>query len=664
MPSGQRRDHVETVAANTLMPMTNAGSGRAASLFQEAEHKIYLRTDRLFARLMIFQWLAGIVAAVWISPQTWIGSTSYVHWHVWAAIFLGGAILGFPVMLIWKQPGQVLTRHTIAVAQMIYAGLLIHLTGGRIETHFQIFGALAFLAFYRDWRVLITATVVTALDHFLRGTLWPQSVFGVLAASPWRWVEHAGWVIFEDIFLVISIRQSLDEMNGLAERQASLEAVNASIEIKVTERTAELTRENAERQKAEMALRESQELYHSLVEQLPINVYRKDAEGRFVYVNSRFCQIKGRTAEQILGQTAEAIVSAAEAEQSAKEHELIMRTGQSMEMEEMYPQPDGNNLYFQVVKLPVKNSAGRIIGSQGVHFDITLRKRAEAKLNEVHRQLLEASRQAGMAEVATSVLHNVGNVLNSVNVSSSLIADKIRNSKVSSLSKVVALLKEHEGDLPAFFSSNPKGKQVPGYLTGLASHLIEEQAEILREAGTLLSSVMHIKEIVAMQQNYARTSGMLESLPVVDLVEDALRMNADGLQRHNVKLVREFAETPPILVQKHKVLQILVNLIRNAKHACDDAERPDKQIILRVTGGSGRIKISVTDNGVGIPVENLTQIFGHGFTTRKEGHGFGLHSSALAAKEMGGSLTAFSEGPGLGATFTLELPMQRQTEML
>ena len=655
---------METIAVSDIMPGQTPGSNRAASLFQEAEQKIYVRTDRLFARLMVFQWLAGVVAAVWISPQTWIGGTSYVHWHVWAAIFLGGAITALPVFLVWKHPGQVLTRHTIAVGQMIFSGLLIHLTGGRIETHFHIFGSLAFLAFYRDWRVLITATVVTALDHFFRGTFWPQSVFGVLAASPWRWVEHAGWVIFEDIFLIISIRQSLDEMCGLAQRQASLEGVNASIEIKVTERTAELTRENAERKKAELALRESQELYHSLVEQLPITVYRKDADGRFVYVNSRFCQIKGRTAEQILGQTADAMVTPAEAEQSAKEHELIMRTGQSMEMEEMYPQPDGTNLYFQVVKLPVKNSEGRIIGSQGVHFDITLRKRAEAKLNEVHRQLLEASRQAGMAEVATSVLHNVGNVLNSVNVSSSLIADKIRNSKVSSLSKVVALLKEHEGDLPAFFSSNPKGKQVPGYLTGLASHLIEEQAEILREAGTLLSSVMHIKEIVAMQQNYARTSGMLESLPVVDLVEDALRMNADGLQRHNVKLVREFAETPPILVQKHKVLQILVNLIRNAKHACDDAERPDKQIILRVTGGSGRIKISVTDNGVGIPVENLTQIFGHGFTTRKEGHGFGLHSSALAAKEMGGSLTAFSEGPGLGATFTLELPMQRQTEML
>ena len=138
----------------------------------------------------------------------------------------------------------------------------------------------------------------------------------------------------------------------------------------------------------------------------------------------------------------------------------------------------------------------------------------------------------------------------------------------------------------------------------------------------------------------------------------------DALQRHQVKLIREFAETPPILVQKHKVLQILVNLIRNAKHACDDTGRLDKQIILRVTSASGRIKISVIDNGVGIPVENLTQIFGHGFTTRKEGHGFGLHSSALAAKEMGGSLTAFSEGPGQGATFTLDLPLQRQTEML
>ena len=143
------------------------------------------------------------------SPRTWVGATSHIHWHVWAAIFFSGAIFSFPLVLARKYPGSVLTRHVIAVAQMLFSGLLIHLTGGRIETHFQIFGSLAFLAFYRDWRVLLSATVVTALDHFLRGAFWPQSIFGVLAVSHWRWLEHAGWVLFEDIFLIISIRQSL-----------------------------------------------------------------------------------------------------------------------------------------------------------------------------------------------------------------------------------------------------------------------------------------------------------------------------------------------------------------------------------------------------------------------------------------------------------------------
>jgi C4-dicarboxylate-specific signal transduction histidine kinase len=159
-----------------------------------------------------------------------------------------------------------------------------------------------------------------------------------------------------------------------------------------------------------------------------------------------------------------------------------------------------------------------------------------------------------------------------------------------------------------------------------------------------------------MQQSYAKSSGVLESLQVAELVDDALRMNAGAMTRHNVKVVRDFADQPPILTEKHKVLQILVNLIRNAKYACDDSGKDDKLIRLRVRNGDGRIKISVIDNGIGIPAENLTRIFNHGFTTRKEGHGFGLHSGAIAAKELGGTLAAFSAGIGHGATFTLELP--------
>src|SRR5205814_2742843 len=180
-----------------------------------------------------------------------------IHMHVWAAILLGGAISSFPVFLALKRPGHALTRHTIAVAQMLTSALLIHLTGGRIETHFHVFGSLAFLAFYRDWRVLVSATVVVALDHLLRGLFLPQSVFGVLTPSSWRWLEHAGWVIFEDIFLVISIHEGLQDMRQVAERQARLEVVNESIEQRVRERTQDLEREIHERIETQSKLEET-----------------------------------------------------------------------------------------------------------------------------------------------------------------------------------------------------------------------------------------------------------------------------------------------------------------------------------------------------------------------------------------------------------------------
>jgi len=269
-----------------------------------------------------------------------------------------------------------------------------------------------------------------------------------------------------------------------------------------------------------------------------------------------------------------------------------------------------------------------------------------------------------MAEVATSVLHNVGNVLTSVTVSSSLIADKVRHSKVANLAKIVGLLKANEKDFGSFFSENPKGKQLPGYLAELTAHLAQEQKDILHEAGSLVENILHIREIVAMQQNCAKTLGVPEFLKAADLVEDALRMDLGALHRHKVTVQRDFAEVPPILTEKHKVLQILVNLIHNAKYACDDSGREDKQISLRLRNGDGSVKISVIDNGIGIPADNLTRIFNHGFTTRKDGHGFGLHSGANAARELGGNLVVFSEGTGHGATFTLELPVQKPKQAL
>ncbi|HEX2897859.1 MAG TPA: histidine kinase, partial [candidate division Zixibacteria bacterium] len=196
---------------------------RSKELFEDFQSAIYQRTDRLFIFLMIAQWIGGIIVAFIISPQTWEGTISTTHIHVWAAILIGGALTSLPVYLCLKQPGQALNRHVVAVAQMLTSALLIHLTGGRIETHFHVFGSLAFLAFYRDRNVILTATVVVAIDHFVRGVWWPQSVFGVLAGSHWRWIEHAGWVIFEDFFLFISIHQSLNDMRRGSDRQANVE---------------------------------------------------------------------------------------------------------------------------------------------------------------------------------------------------------------------------------------------------------------------------------------------------------------------------------------------------------------------------------------------------------------------------------------------------------
>jgi signal transduction histidine kinase len=263
-----------------------------------------------------------------------------------------------------------------------------------------------------------------------------------------------------------------------------------------------------------------------------------------------------------------------------------------------------------------------------------------------------------MAEIATNVLHNVGNVLNSVNVSTGLVVESVKKSKVSRLARVVALLQEHAPDLGEFITHDTKGKQLPFYLAQLSEQLLADQAALVGELDSLRRNVEHIKEIVAMQQSYATFGGVKEMINVVNLVEDSLRISEGALSRHCVEVVREFDTVPSLNVEKHKILQILVNLLRNAKHACQDSDRADKRLTVRVTNGEGRVKISVIDNGVGIPPENLTRIFNHGFTTRKDGHGFGLHSGALAAKEMGGSLTAHSDGPGQGATFTLELPSE------
>jgi signal transduction histidine kinase len=285
-------------------------------------------------------------------------------------------------------------------------------------------------------------------------------------------------------------------------------------------------------------------------------------------------------------------------------------------------------------------------------------EKVTGRLREAQSELLATARAAGRAEIATNVLHNVGNVLNSVNVSAGVIGSTLRNSRVTGLSRAVQLLSANAGNLGHYLAADEKGRMLPGYLAAVSETLSTERDDMLGEVDRLIKSVDHIKDIVATQQSHASAANVIEPVNPSELAEDALRMQGTALARHQIAVVREYDEVPPVPLDRGRVLQILVNLISNAKAAMAGSAITEHRVTLRVgLAGSDRLRFSVTDVGEGIAAENLTRIFAHGFTTRKDGHGFGLHSSALAARQMGGTLSAHSDGPGRGATFTLELPL-------
>lgn len=513
---------------------------RTNELYVVASDRLHKSTDRMFLVLMVIQWIAGVLCAYFLSPLTWAGSSYQMHDHLYAAIFLGGLISAMPIAMTVFAPGSLMTRHVIAIAQMSWSGLLIHLAGGRIETHFHVFGSLAFLSFYRDWRVILTATVITAADHAFRGIFWPGSLYGVITASPFRWLEHAAWVIFEDIFLVISCRRSLRDLHSMCERRASLEQTNADIERIVELRTQQL--------------REAKET-----------------------LNQEFLKHKDTQAER----------------------------------------------------------------------------------EKLFSDLAAASRQAGMAEVATGVLHNVGNILNSVNVSVQTISDRLTGKQANSIHKVCQLLDAESSNIGQFMESDPRGQKLPLFLKRTAESMTQEESELKNELGVLTKNVDHIKQTIAMQQSMAKTASANEPVNLKELIDDSIAINASSFSRHDVEVELDIDTVPEITVDKHKVMQILVNLIKNSKQAtkgCKDERHKRVKVSLKLQEPNN-VQVSVADNGVGIAPENMPKMFTHGFTTKKDGHGFGLHSAAIDANSMGGSLTVESDGIGKGATFTLTLPL-------
>ncbi|HYH96283.1 ATP-binding protein, partial [Hyalangium sp.] len=405
--------------------------------------------------------------------------------------------------------------------------------------------------------------------------------------------------------------------------------------------------------------RESEGKLISLFESTGDLICSLDLEGRLITANSALKQLLSRNYGRVLAPGESLLNTLPPANKELWSQRLgEVASGQSVRFEEEYLVGDKRTTYETGLS-PIPGEGGQIVGATVFSRDVSARKEVESRLGEMHRTLVDVSRQAGMAEIATGVLHNVGNTLNSVNISTAMLADLLRKSRVSGLAKAAQLLREHTQDLAAFLSSDPQGQKLSGYFIALSESLVEEREAMSREVLSLTESVEHIKSVVSMQQRHARTGGAVEELQVPQLIDEALRLHAVSFERLGIAVEREYAAVVPISLDRHKLLQILINLLSNARHALVDSQTQAKRLAIRVRPSSdgARLLIEVADNGMGIAPENLSRIFTQGFTTKKTGHGFGLHISALAATEMKGRLTCASPGPGQGATFTLELPL-------
>ena len=382
-------------------------------------------------------------------------------------------------------------------------------------------------------------------------------------------------------------------------------------------------------------------------------IYFKDTNSVFTLCSDSLTRaITGGLEESLVGKSDFDLFDCESAAQFYSDEQEIMETGQPV----IGREEKGKDVWVLTSKYPLWDADGNIVGTFGVSRDINEQKMTQFKLAETNQKLVEASRRAGMAEISTNVIHNVGNVLTSVGVAVAQSNHINDNQKFDGIEKVAELIDEHREE-ELFFKEGNRGSHIPDYLRELSKTLKQEQSSIRKELADTRRHLEHIKRIVAHQQDLATSSQIIERVDLSELIADAILMSSSSLRKHKVHVSTDFTDGLFLETDKHLVQQIIVNLLRNAKHACLESDTTPHQIkIIAANVASNQFAISIVDNGVGIAEENFVKLFNHGFTTRKKGKGFGLHSSANSARELGGSLSVRSDGIGKGATFVLTLP--------
>jgi two-component system sensor histidine kinase/response regulator len=575
-------------------------SPRAEELFQSQREAIFRHTDGLFMWLMLAQWIFGVAVSLWLSPFTWSGSESSLHPHVWAAIVLGGIITAFPVFMGWKFPGHVLTRHSFAVAQMFYGALLIHLTGGRIETHFHIFGSLAFLAFYRDGWVLVTASAVVLADHFLRGMFWPESVYGAIAAPMWRSFEHAGWVVFEDIFLIAAICKSLTEMRRVAYREAELESINAEVEKRVAIRTRELA--------------VSEELFRSLSETAPVAIFRSDEKGRVIFANKRWAELSGQKNGEWLGDGWLNAMHPEDRDTRRSNWADMVKHQTDYENDLRIMLPSGEVRWLQGRAKPLFLTDGKFAGHVGTVEDFTESKRTLEDLAHARDAALESARLK--SEFLANMSHEIRTPLNAVLGMTSLLQD---------------------------------------------TPLTEEQKEFVTTAHrsadsllVLLNDILDFSKIEA-----GRLSFQEEDFDLRETLEESLEMLAESAQSKGIELMGYLLPNVPSQLRGDdgRLRQVLLNLIGNAIKFTESGEVVARIFAEGYNDDVHTLRFEIEDTGIGIPPDSQHRLFQaftqvDGSTTRRYGGtGLGLVISQRLVDMMGGQIS-FTSKPDKGTIFS------------
>ncbi len=583
---------------------------RTDALLREHQSDVCRRADRLFAWLLAGQWLVGIAVALIVTPRTWIGTTNDVHPHVWAAVLLGGIIILVPVLFAWRRPGAVQTRHAVAVGQMLFGALLIHLTGGRIETHFHVFGSLALLAFYRDWRVLVTASIVVVVDHSVRGLLFPQSVYGVLGPEPWRVIEHAGWVVFCDAFLIQSCRRSVQEMHEIAARRAELEAAHATVEKRVQTRTAELAASEAHKS--------------TILETALDCVITTGADGRIVEFNRAAEETFLCRRDTVVGLRLDDVVLPARLRSGHSMAALVANDGRTAEPRLEVEALRANGVEFPAECWVTSCETGGILRYTFFLRDITDRKRTLQTLLEAKRAAEAADRAKG--DFLANMSHEFRTPMNGIlGMTELALETDLTTEQREYLSMVKssadALLRIIDDILD--FSKIQAGETV---LHLNSFHVREWLAATLKP----LSAT-------------ARDKGLEFTTCIAPDVPERVIGDANGLGR------------------------VLCNLVDNAIKFTDGGG-----VIVEIVPVAGTmdhesitLRFSVTDTGLGIPAAKLKDVFApfvqadSSRTRRHGGTGLGLSISARLVTIMGGHLHAQSE-VGRGSTFEFAVPLGRQ----